>query len=40
MLSTIRTAVLQGIEGQPVLLETDITYGLPSVTIVGMSDTS
>ncbi len=40
MLSTIRTAVLQGIEGQPVLLETDISYGLPSVTIVGMADTS
>ncbi|MGN1382196.1 MAG: YifB family Mg chelatase-like AAA ATPase [Eubacterium sp.] len=40
MLSKIRTAVLQGIEGQPVLLETDISYGLPSVTIVGLADAS
>ena len=40
MLSKMNTAVLQGIQAQAVTLETDISYGLPAVTIVGLADTS
>ncbi len=40
MLSKLNTAVVQGIQGQAVTLETDIAFGLPSVTIVGLADKS
>lgn len=40
MLSKLKTAVLYGVQAHAVTLETDISCGLPSVTIVGLADTS
>lgn len=35
-----RTAVLRGVEAQPVVVEVSFSQGLPGVTIVGMADTA
>lgn len=40
MLSKVITATLHGIEARPVLVETDITRGLPALNIVGLADTT
>lgn len=39
MISRVNTAVCQGIEGIPVLVETDIGNGLPQINIVGLAST-
>lgn len=39
MISSVNTAVCQGIEGVPVLVETDIGNGLPQINIVGLAST-
>ena len=38
MLSKINTAALQGIEAIPIVVETDVTKGMPHFTIVGLAD--
>lgn len=40
MLSKVKTYVLQGLEGCPVDVETDLSNGLPGFNIVGLADTS
>lgn len=40
MLSKVVTAVTKGTEGRKVLIETDITKGMPGLTIVGLADTT
>lgn len=40
MLSSIKSCVLIGLEGELINVETDISNGLPSFTIVGLPDTS
>ena len=40
MYSRIRSAVSAGIEGREVFVETDITRGLPSVSVVGLASTT
>lgn len=40
MLSRIVTAGLSGIEAYPVYVETDVTNGLPAVTVVGLPSTT
>ena len=37
MFSKIKTAVFAGVQGQTVIVETDITRGLPNICIVGMA---
>lgn len=39
MISSVNTAVCQGIEGVPVLVETDIGNGLPQINIMGLAST-
>lgn len=38
MLTKIRTATLEGVEGRVVTVETDLHRGLPSLTVVGLAD--
>ena len=38
MLSKVLTAALYGIEGRMIIVETDITKGLPSYNVVGLGD--
>lgn len=40
MLSKINTAVIYGIEAVPVIIETDITKGMPAMNVVGLADTT
>ncbi len=40
MLTRIRTATVEGVEGKPVEVETDLHRGLPSLTVVGLADTT
>lgn len=40
MYSRIKSAVCAGIEGREVFVETDITRGLPSVSVVGLASTT
>lgn len=40
MLTKIKTATLTGVEGSPVVVETDLHRGLPSFTVVGLADTT
>jgi len=40
MLTKIMTATLAGVEGKPVVVEADIHRGLPSLTVVGLADTT
>lgn len=40
MLSKVITATLHGIDARPVLVETDITRGLPALNMVGLADTT
>ena len=40
MLSTIKTIALNGLEGELIEVQTDITGGLPDFSIVGLPDTS
>lgn len=40
MLSSIRTATLNGIDGTLIQVETDITRGLPACNLVGLPDTT
>ena len=40
MLSKVVTAVTKGTEGRKVLIETDISKGMPGLTIVGLADTT
>ena len=40
MLSTIKTIALNGLEGELIEVQTDITGGLPDISIVGLPDTS
>ena len=39
MISSVNTAVCQGVEGVPVMVETDIGNGLPQINIVGLAST-
>lgn len=38
MLTKIKTATLTGVEGSPVVVETDLHRGMPSFTVVGLAD--
>ena len=38
MLARVRTAAVFGIDAFPVLIEVDLAYGLPGLTIVGLPD--
>ena len=40
MLTKVKTATLTGVEGRVVTVETDMRRGLPSLTIVGLADTT
>lgn len=40
MLACVRTAAVFGVEASPVQVEVDVTFGLPSFTMVGLPDTS
>src|SRR5262245_21798560 len=40
MLSCLRTAAVFGIDACPVHVEVDVSFGLPSFTMVGLPDTS
>ena len=40
MLACVRTAAVYGIEACPVQVEVDVSYGLPSFTMVGLPDVS
>jgi len=40
MLASLRTAAVFGVEACPVQVEVDVTFGLPSFTMVGLPDTS
>ena len=40
MLSKVVTAVTRGTEGRKVIIETDISKGMPGLTIVGLADTT
>ena len=40
MLSKVITAVTKGTEGKKVIIETDISNGMPGLTIVGLADTT
>ena len=40
MFSKVKTAVCIGIEGKPVIVETDLSNGLPSINIVGLASTT
>ena len=40
MLACVRTAAVFGIEASTVAVEVDVSFGLPSVTMVGLPDTS
>ena len=40
MLSTVNTAMLSGIDGRLVRVETDICSGLPAYNVVGLGDTT
>jgi magnesium chelatase family protein len=40
MLACVRTAAVFGIDASPVLVEVDVTFGLPGFTMVGLPDTS
>lgn len=40
MLTKIRTATLSGVEGSMVTVETDLHSGIPSLTVVGLADTT
>ena len=40
MMTKIRTATLLGVEGYPVIVETDLHRGMPSFHIVGLADTT
>lgn len=40
MVSQIKTAAVVGLEAQPVVVEADVTNGLPSTVIVGLPDTA
>jgi magnesium chelatase family protein len=40
VLATIRSATVFGIEAQPVQVEVDVSFGLPSFTMVGLPDAS
>lgn len=40
MLTKVKTAMLTGVEGSPVTVETDLHRGLPALTMVGLADTT
>src|SRR5436309_9913487 len=40
MLACLRTAALFGVDACPVHVEVDVSFGLPSFTMVGLPDTS
>jgi magnesium chelatase family protein len=40
MLAAVRTATLVGMDAVPVFIEVDVAFGLPSLTIIGLPDTS
>lgn len=40
MLTKIKTAMLSGVEGAPVTVETDLHRGMPAFTVVGLADTT
>jgi len=40
MLARVRSAAVFGIDASPVIIEVDISFGLPGLTIVGLPDTS
>jgi len=40
MLATLRTAAVFGVEACPVLVEVDVSFGLPGFTMVGLPDAS
>src|SRR5512139_1681888 len=40
MLASVRSAAVFGIEACPVRVEVDVTFGLPSFTMVGLPDAS
>lgn len=40
MLARVRSAAVFGIDASPVVIEVDISFGLPGLTIVGLPDTS
>jgi magnesium chelatase family protein len=40
MLARVRSAAVFGIDASPVIIEVDIAFGLPGLTIVGLPDTS
>ena len=40
MLACVRTAAVFGVEAAPVQVEVDVSFGLPTFTMVGLPDTS
>src|SRR6266576_1459694 len=40
MLASLRSAALVGVEALPVIVEVDVSYGLPIFTMVGLPDAS
>src|SRR5262245_16613881 len=40
MLASLRTAAVYGVEACPVFVEVDVSFGLPSFTMVGLPDAS
>ncbi len=40
MLATVATAVVQGVDGHPVIVEAHVSNGLPTYTLVGLPDAS
>lgn len=40
MLAAVRSAVLAGLDAEPVLVEVDLSFGLPGLTLVGLPDAS
>lgn len=40
MLTKMKTASLQGVNGYPVTVETDLHRGMPGFQIVGLADTT
>ena len=38
MLASVRTAAVFGVEAHPVLVEVDVSFGLPAFTMVGLPD--
>lgn len=40
MLTKVKTATLEGVEGALVIVETDVRRGMPSFTVVGLADTT